>query len=48
MGVDSFRRETRKSDEPLPDDIVVRLRSDPTAAVAAAVIVLSAFPGIAT
>ena len=32
--------------EPLPDDIVGRLRSDPTAALAAAVIVAGAFPGI--
>ena len=32
--------------EPLPDDVVARLRSDPTAALAAAVIVAGAFPGI--
>jgi DNA-binding transcriptional ArsR family regulator len=48
MGVDSFRRECRKSVEPLPDDIVVRLRSDETAALAAALIVASAFPNIAS
>ncbi len=32
--------------EPLPDDVVARLRSDPTAALAAAVVVAGAFPGI--
>ena len=48
MGVDSFRRETGMSVEPLPDDVVVRLRSDPSAAVAAALIVAGAFPDIAS
>jgi hypothetical protein len=48
MGVDSFRRETGMSVEPLPDDVVVRLQSDPTAAVAAALIVAGAFPDIAS
>jgi len=32
--------------EPLPDDIVVRLRSDPTAALAAVLVVIAAFPNI--
>jgi hypothetical protein len=48
MGVDSFRRETGMSVGPLPDDVVVRLRSDPSAAVAAALIVAGAFPDIAS
>ena len=34
-------------DDPLPADVVARLRSDPTAALAAALIVAGSFPGIA-
>jgi MarR family len=44
--VDPFPRDAFIPAEPLPDDVVVRLRSDPTAALAAALIVASAFPGI--
>ena len=43
---DSSRRKDCMPVEPLPDDIVARLRSDRTAALAAAVIVAGAFPGI--
>ncbi len=34
------------SAEPLPDDVVVRLRSDPTAALAAVLVVVASFPNI--
>jgi len=34
------------SAEPLPDDVVVRLRSDPTAALAAVLVVVTSFPNI--
>jgi hypothetical protein len=44
--VDPSPRDAFIPVEPLPDDVVVRLRSDPTAALAAALIVASAFPGI--
>ena len=44
--VDSSPRDAFVPVERLPDDVVVRLRSDPTAALAAALIVASAFPGI--
>lgn len=43
---DLSRRKDCMPVEPLPDDIVARLRSDRTAALAAAVIVAGAFPGI--
>jgi hypothetical protein len=44
--VASSRYEARMLVEPLPDDVVLRLRSDPTAALAAALIVAGAFPDI--
>ena len=46
--VHSSRREVRSPAEPLPDDVVARLRSDPAAARAAAEIVAGAFPGLVT
>lgn len=46
MTVNSSRCEAHMAVEPLPDDVVVRLRSDPTAALAAALIVAGAFPDI--
>ena len=44
--VNSSSRKGCISAEPLPDDVVARLRSDPTAALAAVMIVISAFPSI--
>src|SRR5208337_2826875 len=44
--LDSSSHEGCMSIEPLPDDVVVRLRSDPTAALAAVLVVISAFPNI--
>jgi Winged helix-turn-helix DNA-binding len=44
--VDPSSREACVLFEPLPDGVVVRLRSDPTAALAAVLVVNAAFPNI--
>lgn len=44
--VNSSSREACMPIEPLPDEVVVRLRSDPTAALAAVLVVNAAFPNI--
>jgi hypothetical protein len=46
MPVDWSPREPCIPVEPLPDDVVARLRSDPTAALAAVLVVMGSYPNI--